>query len=94
MDTKSKAVFAVCILILFGFLFLIGLGERGAVDLYHLRQERDGLLRANQDIRKKNQELFRTIERLKNDPAFVEEIARRELGMVREDEIIILKQKE
>ena len=94
MDRKNKIIIAICVLILFGFLFVIGFGERGAVDLYNLRLERDRLHEANLELRKKNQERYRTIERLKNDSDFVEEIARAELGMVREDEIIILKQKE
>jgi cell division protein FtsB len=33
--------------------------------------------------------LYRSIERLKSDPAYIESIARKELGMIRKEEIII-----
>jgi len=32
--------------------------------------------------------MYRTIDRLQNDPAFLENVARQELGMIRSDELI------
>jgi cell division protein FtsB len=32
--------------------------------------------------------MYRSVDRLQNDPAFVENIARQELGMIRSDELI------
>jgi cell division protein FtsB len=93
MGTRTKIVLTVGGLILLGFLFVIALGKRGAVDLYQLKLERDRLRGANLDLHEKNQALFGTIERLKNDLDFVENIARTELGMTRKDEVVILKKK-
>ena len=67
MGTKGKLIITAGILILLGLLFVIGLGKRGAVDLYQLKLERDRLQRANLELQKKNQERYRRVERLKND---------------------------
>lgn len=94
MGIKAKLLVAAGILILLGFLFVIGSGKRGAVDLYQLKQEKDRLHRANLELQKKNQERYRTIDRLKNDLEFVEDVARTDFGMIGEDEVVILKKKE
>ena len=93
MDIKTKIIISGGILIVFGFLFVIGLGKRGAADLYQLKLERGRLQVTNLELQRKNRALYRTIERLKNDPDFVENIARTELGMTRRDEVVILRKK-
>ena len=88
MTTKRKIVVIMAILVLFSFLFVIGLGDRGAVDLYkhHLKKVR--LDRSNLELQKKNRDLYRSIQRLKTDLEFIENIARSELGMVGKDEVV------
>jgi cell division protein FtsB len=93
MDIKTKIIISGGILIVFGFLFVIGLGKRGAADLYQLKLERNRLQVANLELQKTNRALYRTIERLKKDLDFVENIARTELGMTRRDEVVILRKK-
>ena len=93
MGTKGKLIIVGGILILLSLLFIIALGDRGAVDLYHLKLEKDDLQRDNVELEKKNQERYRAVERLRNDLEFVEDIARSELGMTKEDEVVVLKKK-
>ena len=93
MTGKTKIILAVGGLLLIAFLFLIGLSRRGAVDLYQLTLEKDRLTKANEVIQEENQALYRTIERLKSDPELVESIARNELGMTAEDEVVVLRKK-
>jgi cell division protein FtsB len=93
MDTKGKIIISAGILIFLGFLFVIGLSDRGGVDLYQLKLERDRLRQANIRLQQSNEAQYRMIERLKYDPEFVENIARRELGMIRKNEVVILKKK-
>ena len=93
MDTKGKIIISAGILIFLGFLFVIGLSDRGAADLYQFKLERDHLRQANMRLQQSNEAQYRMIERLKDDPEFVENIARRELGMIRKDEWVILKKK-
>ncbi len=91
MRTRSKIIVAGGILALIGFLVVLGLGDRGAVDLYRLKIQKNSLEDTNLELEIKNRQQYRIIERLKYDPDFAEHIARTEHGMVREDEIIILK---
>jgi cell division protein FtsB len=46
-------------------------------------------MRKNQALEQDNRLLYREITRLRNDPDFIEHLAREELGLVREDELII-----
>ena len=88
MTTKRKIVVITAILVFFSFLFVIGLGDRGAVDLYKLHLKKVRLDRSNLEQQKKNRDLYRNIKRLKTDLEFIENIARSELGMVGKDEIV------
>ena len=88
MTTKGRIVVSTGIVVLFSFLFVIGLGDRGAVDLYQLRLRKVRLDRSNVELQKKNRALYRSIQRLKNDAEFIENIARSELGMVGKDEMV------
>jgi cell division protein FtsB len=40
------------------------------------------------ELEKKNRALYGNIQRLKNDPEYIENIARTELGMVGKDELV------
>ena len=93
MSRKKKVVIAASVLVFLGFLIVIAWGERGAIDLYQLRLQRDRMNQTNLELQKDNEALFRAIQRLKHDLDFVEDIARRELGMVRQDEVVVLKKK-
>lgn len=86
--TKHKIIVATSMVVLFSFLFLIGLGDRGAVDLYQLHLTKVRLSRSSLELQKRNQSLYRNIQRLKHDPEYIEDIARTELGMVGKDELV------
>ena len=88
MTTKQNILLAFIILALFSMLLFIVFGENGLADLNLLRVERDGLLQKNAELAKENLLLSREIERLKNDPEFLESVARKQLGVVGKDELI------
>ena len=88
MTTKRKIVVIMAILVFISFLFVIGMGDRGAVDLYKLHLKKVRLDKSNLELQKKNRDLYRSIQRLKTDLEFVENIARSELGMVGKDEVV------
>lgn len=88
MTTKHKIVVITGAMVLFSFLFVIALGDRGAVDLYQLYLRNVRIDRSNLELQKKNRALYRSIQRLKYDPEFIENIARSELGMVGKDEVV------
>jgi len=79
---------AFVIAALFSLLLFIMFGENGVADLHMLKMERDNLLKRNAELSQENLSLYREIERLKNDPKYVENVARQELGVIGKDEVI------
>lgn len=76
------------ILILFSLFFLIILGDDGLVDFVLIKGEGDRLVEQNKKLNQENFVMYREIDRLKNDPKFVENVVRQELGVIGKDELI------
>jgi len=89
MDNKQKNLIFFCILTLFSMLLFILFSDKGLSDLFKLKSERDRLMNQNVQLKKENDTLYRTIERLRNDPEYIESVARKELGMIKKDEVIL-----
>ena len=64
-------------------------GGAGAVRVWQLRQEVEALEREIRVLRMEADRLNRTVDRLRDDPALVEQIAREDLGMVRPGEKVL-----
>ncbi len=88
MSRRQKIILSLALIGLFHFLLVIVFGDNGLVELNRKRERRDRLVEVNQRLTEENYRLFRSIERLKEDPAYIESIARRELGMIAPDEMI------
>ncbi|MBI5602207.1 MAG: septum formation initiator family protein [Deltaproteobacteria bacterium] len=86
--SKSWGVWSLLILLGFGLIFLIFNGYHEIQKMKQLAQKRETLVHLNQDLNRRNEEMYREITRLQRDPAYLEEIARKEFGLVRPDEII------
>ena len=65
-----------------------GVGEHGVAHLLRLHAERRALGDTAFALLQRNQRLRREIERLRGDDLYVEELARRELGLVRPNEFV------
>lgn len=89
MTTRQKILLSLAVLILSSMLFFVVFGENGWLDLQSLRQEKQRLLLQNKKLQKENLSLYREIDRLKNDMAYIENVARQELGMVKKEELIL-----
>ena len=89
MDSKQKILISGCIITLFAMLLFSLFSDKGLSDYFELKSERDRLVLENVRLKEKNDELYRTIERLRNDPEYIESIARKELGMIKKDEVIL-----
>jgi len=68
---------------------LLVFGGAGAVRVWQLKQEVEALGREIQVLRAEADRLNRTVDRLREDPAVVEQIAREDLGMVRPGEKVL-----
>lgn len=89
MSLKQKILLSVAILVLFNLLLIIIFGDNGLVDLNLLKKEKERLVDKNREFVRENLSLYREIERLKNDPEFIESVARKELGVIGKDEVIL-----
>jgi cell division protein FtsL len=73
-------------------LLILGLftffGEKGIFHLFSLQKELARIKGINLKLNEENQNLREEVKRLKSDKRYIEEIARKELGMVKENEII------
>ena len=78
------AIITMCLMLLF-----IVFGENGLSDLYRLKKQKENLSQKNDELKKENLSFYREIERLKHDPSYVEDVARKELGVIGKDEVII-----
>ena len=89
MSFKKNIMLVLAIMTMCLMLLFIVFGENGVTDLYKLKMEKDNLSKKNDELKKENLSLYREIERLKNDPGYVEDVARKELGVIGKDEVII-----
>ena len=89
MTIKQKFFLAAALMVILSTLLLIVFGENGLTDRKRLKSRYREVVSENTAIAKENARLYRQIERLKNDPAYIESIARRELGMIGSNEVIV-----
>jgi len=86
MRKKKILLLILSLLLILGFLTLFG--DKGVVHLLRLQKELTRIREANRKIEEENQKLKEEVRRLRHEKRYIEEIARRELGLVKEGEII------
>ena len=89
MSIVQKILLSLSILVLSFMCLTILFGEDGLADLNHRKQKYEALMSQVEELDRENLALHRKIYRIKNDPKYIEELARTELGMVKEDELIL-----
>ena len=89
MTKKHNVLLSISVLLLLGLFFFIIISEHGLADLRYIKKERDRLMEENKKLTATNETISVEIHRLKHDPAYIERIARQELGMIGKDEIIL-----
>jgi cell division protein FtsB len=76
------------VVFLFLMTLLITFGNRGIVDNYLMGKRLSHLNKENNILENQNKELGKKILLLRSDPAYIESIARNELGMVKEGDVV------
>lgn len=61
---------------------------RGASDLFAAQAELDRVVAVNQRLDSQNRALYHQVQRLRSDPEALESACRREMGLVRPDEVV------
>ena len=91
MSITRKKLFKssfLAILILGLIMAWLGFGDRGFLHLYRMEKNRKACIDRIRKIEKENQDLIEEIRRLNTDTAYLESVARKELGLVKENEIL------
>ena len=92
MAKTQNILISIAILLLLALFFFIIVSEHGLADLIFLKQERRKLVEKSEQLTRENISIGIEIDRLKHDPAYIENIARKELGMIGVDEVILKPQ--
>ena len=88
----SKKVFWKFSFIALLFLVLmaawLGFGERGLIHLYRMEKDRQAHMERIHKLEKENQVLLEEINRLHTDKEYLESLARMELGLLKDNEVL------
>jgi cell division protein FtsB len=94
MTKKRSILLSTAVILLGALFFFIIVSEHGLRDMNFLKKEQARLVQINKRLSQENLAISVEIERLKHDPAYIENIARQELGMIRADELILKPKKQ
>jgi cell division protein FtsB/cell division protein DivIC len=86
MSKKRIVILVLFLFLIFGFFTFVG--DKGIIHLLHLQKELVRVKDANVKIEEENRKLREEVKRLQYEKRYIEEIARKELGMVKEGEVI------
>jgi len=93
MSRKQGMLLVTAVLLMIALLFFIVFSERGLAELSLSKKERDRIKAHNQHLTQENLALGVEIDRLKNDPHYIESVARKEYGMIGQNEIVVKPQR-
>jgi cell division protein FtsB/cell division protein DivIC len=86
MSKKRILILVLFLFLIFGFFTFFG--DKGIMHLLRLQKEWGRIKEANVKIEEENRKLREEVKRLQHEKRYIEEIARKELGMVKEGEVI------
>jgi cell division protein FtsB len=82
------------LLLLVGLILLVWyfslFGEKGLIKIIQLRRERDRIIADVNRMDEENKRLQEEIKRLRDDSRYLESVARRDLGLIKENEILFI----
>jgi cell division protein FtsB len=90
MSRGLKWIIGSMALVLLNLLLLTVFGDNGVVELSRLRIRQQTLVHQNETLARENVNLYHTIDRLKHDLVYIENVARNELGMVGKNDLILV----
>ena len=91
MGLNRKKIFKSSFITLFLLVLImtwLGFGKRGFLHLYRMEKKRQSSIERIRKVEEENQALIEEIRRLNTDTAYLESVARKELGLVKENEIL------
>jgi cell division protein FtsB len=86
---RQKLLMGVAGVILVFISVLIVFGDKGLSDLRILKQAQLRQTQDNEALGRRNLSRYREIDRLASDLVYIESVARKELGVIRPNEVIL-----
>jgi cell division protein FtsB/cell division protein DivIC len=86
MSKKRILILVLLLFLIFGFFTFFG--DKGIIHLLRFQKEWVRIKEANVKMEEENRKLREEVKRLQYEKRYIEEIARKELGMVKEGEVI------
>ena len=86
-ERKALQIAAAAIILLI-LLWVVFSSRTGIVRFFQTNKEREAVQTTNKDLEQKNKRLQDEVDRLENDPATIEEVARKQFGLIKKNEII------
>lgn len=84
----NKGVLVTILLLASVMIFFTFFGDKGLLQVYRLRRELREIERVTMELRQENERLIGEIDNLRTNKTYIEELARRELGLVKKGEIV------
>jgi cell division protein FtsB len=84
----NKRVVVTILLLVLVMIFFTFFGDKGLLQVHRLRRELKEIEKVNMELRQENEKLRGEIDNLKTNKKYIEELARRELGLVKKGEIV------
>lgn len=85
-DSNKKLLFSLFIIFLTGGWIIFG--PYGAIKYFNLQKELADIQAQNEKMKEENDSLRKEIDKLSKDRAYIEEIARKKLGLIRKNEFL------
>ena len=84
----KRGILIPIVLLVSVMIFFTFFGDKGLLQVYRLRRELKEIERVNMELRQENERLRAEIANLRTNKKYIEELARKELGLVKKGEIV------
>jgi len=88
MKRKGLVILLIVLILLVWYFALFG--EKGVIKIIRLKRERDRIIADISRMQEENKRLQEEIRRLREDSRYLESVARRDLGLIKENEILFI----
>jgi cell division protein FtsB len=91
LSTEKKKFWKILLTVLCFLVPIVAwlaFGERGLIHLYRIEMERQAYIDRIRELTQEKQALFEEVQRLRSDMKYIETVARKELNLIKENEII------
>lgn len=88
MKWKGFSIILIGLILLVWYFALFG--EKGVIKIIQLKRERDRIIADVNRMQEENKRLQEEIRRLREDSRYLESVARRDLGLIKENEILFI----